>query len=133
MDVAPTGHGFRSAQWGGETIALKPTPTLDHLHIKPGKEPFEQLLGHMDRGVIVVNALGAHSGNIPNGDYSIGLSPGLYVEKGQIIGRIKDAMVAGNVYTTMQHVVAIEDRVRPTMGGSFPAILFDDVNVATKS
>jgi len=87
----------------------------------------------MDRGLIVCGALGAHSGNIPNGDFSVGLSPGLYVEKGEIAGRIKDAMITGNIYDMMQKVIGIEDRVHAANTGFYPAILFDDVNVATKS
>ncbi|MBN2621277.1 TldD/PmbA family protein, partial [candidate division WOR-3 bacterium] len=95
--------------------------------------PFKKLLTRMDRGVIVVNALGAHSGNIPNGDFSIGLAPGLYVEKGKIVGRVKDAMVAGNVYDIMKKVIAVEDSVRVTFMGAFPSILFDNVQVATNA
>lgn len=133
MKTRATGHGFKTTQWGGETIALKPTPALEHLCIEPGNEPFSNLLARMDRGVIVVNALGAHSGNIPNGDFSIGLAPGLYVEKGKIVGRIKDAMVAGNVYDIMKKVVAIEDTAHLTFMGIFPSILFDNVKVSTNA
>lgn len=133
MKVKPTGHGFKSARWGGEPVSLKPNPSLEHLWIKPGKDTFEHMLACMDRGVIVVYGLGAHSGNIPNGDFSIGLSPGMYVENGKIKGRIKDAMVSGNVYDIMKHVVAIENIARPAFGGTFPAILFDKVNVATNA
>ncbi|MBN2620037.1 TldD/PmbA family protein, partial [candidate division WOR-3 bacterium] len=32
-----TGHGFKTAQWGGETIALKPIPALEHVRIEPGQ------------------------------------------------------------------------------------------------
>jgi PmbA protein len=128
-----TGHGFKTAQWGGETVALRPTPALEHLCIEPGHVSFKKLLARMDRGVIVVNALGAHSGNIPNGDFSIGLAPGLYVEKGEVVGRIKDAMVAGNVYDIMKKVVAVEDSARRTFMGMFPSILFDNIKVSTNA
>jgi len=133
MKVDPTGHGFKSTRWGGEAISLKPNPTMEHLWIKPGKDTFPHMLERMDRGVIVVYGLGAHSGNIPNGDFSIGLSPGLYVEKGKIKGRIKNAMVAGNVYDIMKNVITIENTVRPAFGGTFPSVLFDNVNVATNA
>ena len=114
-------------------ISMKPTPALQYLSIEPGKKEFSQLIKDMDRGIIVCGALGAHSGNIPNGDFSIGLSPGLYVEKGEIRGRIKDAMVAGNIYETMRQVVDIENTIHPASTGYYPAILFDNVNVATKN
>lgn len=127
LKAGPTGHGFR----GG--ITTKPAASLGHLFIKPGDKSFAELIGLMDRGIIIAGVLGAHSGNIPNGDFSIGLSPGLYVEKGEIVGVIKDAMVAGNIYDVMKNVLAIEDTLHPANMGNFPAVLLDSVSVATKS
>jgi len=47
---------------------------------------------------------------------------------------VKDAMVAGNIYETLKNVVDIGDTLHPSQGGArVPAILFDDVSVATKS
>jgi PmbA protein len=130
--ASSTGHGYKSAMWGGETVSFKPSPALEHLTIKPGEKPFTDLLRLMDRGIVIAGVMGAHSGNILNGDFSIGLSPGLYVEGGEIVGRVKDAMVAGNVFDTMNHIIELEDTLHPASGGMFPAILFDGVSVATK-
>lgn len=124
LGVIPTGHGYKTE------VSTKPVPALEHLTIRPGTKPLADLLKLMDRGVIVGGAMGAHSGNILNGDYSIGLSPGIYVENGEIKGRVKDAMVAGNIYETLKNVIDIEDTVYPAYMGRFPAILFDDVSVA---
>lgn len=129
MNVESTGHGFKEAVWGGETISLKPVPTLTHLYMKTGDKTFSELLSLIDSGVIVAGALGAHSGNIPNGDFSIGVAPGLYVENGEIVGHIKDAMISGNIYDTMKNVIAIEDSYHPSYMGTFPAVLFDGVSV----
>ena len=133
MNVKPTGHGFKSAQWSSEKIALKPTPSLQHLYIQPGAKSFSELLKSIDKGIIIAGALGAHSGNILNGDFSIGLSPGIYVENGEIAGYVKDAMVAGNIYQILQNVVDLEDEVHFTIGGMFPAVLIDDVSVVIKN
>jgi PmbA protein len=132
LNAAPTGHGYKAAMWGGEIISLKPVPSLRHLVIEPGEWTFAEMVRSMDRGVIVGGALGGHSGNIPNGDYSIGLAPGLYVEDGEIIGHVKDAMVAGNIYRTLKNIIAIENMQHYGHGGRYPAILVEDVNVATK-
>jgi PmbA protein len=127
--VRSTGHGFKADVWGGETISMKPLPALEHLYIEPGNKDFNELLSLMDRGVIIAGALGAHSGNIPNGDFSIGVAPAIYVENGEIIGNIKDVMISGNIYDTMKNVISIEDTYHPAFMGMFPAILFDDVSV----
>ncbi len=130
MKSSPTGHGYKSAIWGGDAIALKPRPAMEYLYLKPGEKPFRDLIKSIDRGVLVAGVLGAHSGNILNGDFSIGLAPAIYVEKGEIIGRVKDAMAAGNIYETLKEGVALEDTAHPTYGGTFPAVLLDRVNVA---
>ncbi len=130
MNRPPSGHGFKSALWGGETVALKPRPALEYLYLKPGEKTFWDLVQSIDRGILVAGVLGAHSGNILNGDFSLGLAPALYVEDGRIIGRVKDAMAAGNIYETLKEVVALEDQIHPTWGGTFPAVLLDQVSVA---
>lgn len=131
MGTSSTGHGYKSAMWGGETVSFKPFPSLSHLFIQPGKQSLSEMIASMKKGVIVAGALGAHSGNILNGDYSVGLAPGLYVENGHVVGHVKDAMVAGNIFDTMKRVVEIENEQHPGSGGMFPAILFEEVNVAT--
>jgi PmbA protein len=132
LNAASTGHGHRTGQWGGDSVTLKPTPSLVHTSIKPGKKSFSELVKSIDRGIILEGVLGAHSGNIPNGDYSVGVSPALYVEKGEVLGRVKDAMVAGNVYETLKHVVDVGDTLYPSFSGWMPAVIFDDVSVMTK-
>jgi PmbA protein len=133
LDCAPTGHGFRTSMWGGDPTSQKPMPSLTRLVITPGNDSFAELIGQMDRGVIIGDPLGPHSGNIPNGDYSVGVCPGFYVEDGKIKGRIKDTMVSGNIYETLNHVSAVGDRLYPSWGGYFPAVLCDDVSVAARS
>jgi len=133
MGVESTGHGYKASMWGGETVSFKPSPSLEHLYIRTGSKSFPELVRSIEKGIIVAGAMGAHSGNIQNGDFSIGLSPGLYVEKGEILGHVKDAMIAGNVFDVMKNVVDLENAYHPAPTGTFPAVLFENVSVATRS
>jgi len=133
LNENPPGTGYRNGMWGGETIALRPRPFLDCSRIATGDISFEDMIKGIDRGVIVLGILGAHSGNILNGDFSVGLNPGYYVENGEIKGRVKDGMVAGNVYDVLQNIGSVENRLHDSlMGGKYPSILLDDVSVAAK-
>lgn len=132
LKARPTGNGFKTAMWGGETVSLRPSPSLEHLCIGTGNKSFPALLRSIDRGILVAGVMGAHSGNILNGDFSVGLSPGLYVETGEIVGHVKDAMVAGNVFDVLKEVIDIEDTQHLSPGGRFPGLLLDHVSVATK-
>ena len=123
----PTGHGWR------DDITSRPEPSLAHLTIVPGEHSFEQMLKLMGRGVVGVMALGAHSGNRLNGDYSIGLAPGLWVEDGVIVGQIKDSLVAGNVYEDLKKVIAVEDTAYYVGMDRFPSLLLDDISFTTRT
>lgn len=139
LGARSTGHGYRTELWGGEPGMLTPLPALAHPRIAPGSADFNGLLKLMGTGLIVEGALGFHSGNIPNGDFSVGANPGFWVENGEIVGRVKDAMVSGNVYETLQDVIAVGKPAIATWAASIwdstvvPALLCDNVRVATQS
>ncbi len=126
LKTLPTGHGFKSS------ISARPAPSLSHLTLTTGDKSFSSLIQSIDYGIIVAGALGAHSGNIPNGDYSVGVSPALLIENGEIIGNVKDVMIAGNIYNTLNNISAIENKLQPCFEGRFPALLFDNINVTIK-
>ncbi len=126
MKTQPTGHGFKGSMTG------KPSPSLGHLCIQQGDKTFLDLVKSMDRGIIVAGAMGAHSGNIPNGDFSIGVAPGIYIENGDIVGNVKNTMVAGNIYDVLKRVVGIEKDIPPGYAGNRPAVLLDGVSVTMK-
>ncbi|MCD4828938.1 MAG: TldD/PmbA family protein [Candidatus Cloacimonetes bacterium] len=113
-------------------------PVLNHMRIEPGEHSIEQLIAGMERGLVLEGAMGAHSGNLNNGDYSIGVTPAYYVENGKVVGRVKDAMAAGNVYETLSHVAGISrERGLAHMNyggglGHVPAVLCDNVSVTIK-
>ena len=132
MNKKSTGHGYRSAQWESDSVSLKPTPNLSYIRFQTGNKSFKELVKSIDRGIIIEGALGAHSGNIPNGDLSIGANPALYVENGEILGQVKDVMVACNIYELFKNVIDISDTLYFSYSGMMPAILFDNVSVATK-
>lgn len=133
LNEKPAGNGFRGGLWGGETISMLPTPSLQCSRIAPGNTSLEEMIACIDRGVIILGVLGAHSGNILNGDFSVGLNPGFYVENGKIKGRVRDGMVAGNVYETLKNIEHVENTIHDSiMGGKYPAILIDKVSVTAK-
>jgi PmbA protein len=126
----PTGHGFRRSMWGGDPVILKPQPYLGHLYFDRGENSFDALLKEMGKGLVVFSTLGDHTGNIPNGDFSVGLSLGLCVENGRIIGKAKDTMVSGNIYDIMKRAVAVGSESEPAYSNN-PPVLFDGVDVSS--
>ncbi len=128
-----TGHGYRSgAMFGADPLSTLPSPSLQYASIKPGDRSLSDMIKSMDKGVIIENVLGAHSGNIPNGDFSVGIE-GFYVENGEIVGRCKDVMAAGNIYELLNNVDSVSNKHDFSVFGHLtPAILFDDVSIAAQ-
>lgn len=133
IGVKPKGSGFRSSMWGGDPVALAPEPSFRNGTFMTGDTSFEEMLSMIDRGILVFGLLGAHSGNIINGDFSVGFNPGLLVEKGRIVGRVKDGMMAGNVYDVLNRVQAVQDRpFNPFFTRLDPAVLLESVSISGK-
>ncbi|MBD2081053.1 TldD/PmbA family protein [Leptolyngbya sp. FACHB-17] len=94
-----TGNGFRSG------LGSYPTPGLFNILIEPGKKSLLELIATIDNGLIVDQMLGGGAGI--SGEFSVNVDLGYRVENGQIVGRVKDTMVAGNVYTALKNLVEL--------------------------
>jgi len=121
-----TGNGHRSQ--GGQ-----PGPSPSALVITPGDTAFEDMVSDIKEGLLVEQLMGATQGNILGGDFSGNVLLGYKVENGQIAGRVKDTMVAGNIYELLKEVTTIGNDTRWV--GSFlstPSIYCPSVSVASK-
>lgn len=99
LGMNTTGNGFRPA------LGSYPTPGLFNFLIEPDSASLQDLIQYMDHGLIVDQMLGGGGGI--SGDFSINIDLGYRVENGQVIGRVKDTMVAGNVYTALKQLVKL--------------------------
>lgn len=91
---ASTGNGFRPG------LGSYPTPSLYNLLIAPGSRSLADLIAQVDHGLLVDQILGGGAGI--SGDFSVNIDLGYHIQGGQIVGRVKDTMIAGNVYTALK-------------------------------
>jgi len=94
-----TGNGFRAG------LGSYPTPGLFNCLVQPGDRSFAELITTLDDGLILDQMLGGGAGI--SGDFSINVDLGYRVKNGQIVGRVKDTMISGNVYTALKQLVAL--------------------------
>ena len=99
LGMKTTGNGFRPS------LSSYPTPGLFNFLIKPGSGNLQELIKEMDDGLIVDQMLGGGGGI--SGDFSINIDLGYRVKGGQVIGRVKDTMVSGNIYTALKQLVKL--------------------------
>jgi len=130
--TSSTGNGFRRAG-AGDYFEGQPTPAMTNAMVTPGSESLEAMIAAMDEGIIVDQVIGAGQGNILTRDFSVNVHLGFRVEKGEIVGRVKDTMVAGNAMEALNNIAAIGDCARWAFGEySSPAFLFRSLGVAAK-
>ena len=124
--VQPTGNGFRRG-------LSRPGPSLVNLCMSPGSTSTEDLIASMDEGLIVDQVLGAGQSNQLAGEFSVNLDLGYKVEKGEIVGRLKNTMVAGNIFEAFKQLGDLSDRPEWVGGGSYvPSLLFQQLGVAAR-
>ncbi len=99
LSSGTTGNGFRPG------LGSYPTPGLFNLIVEPGFKPLESLLETIEDGIIVDQMLGGGAGI--SGEFSINVDLGYRVRRGEVIGRVKDTMVAGNVYTALRNLIEL--------------------------
>ncbi|MEB3311440.1 MAG: TldD/PmbA family protein [Snowella sp.] len=116
-----TGNGFRPGLGG------YPTPSLVNCIIDGGQGSLSDLIGQVNNGLLIDQILGG--GPDISGDFSINVDLGYRIENGQIVGRVKDTMVAGNVYTVLKQILALGSD-RQWNGSCFtPSVLVEGISV----
>ena len=124
--IESSGNGFR----GGIS---RPSPSLANVCIAPGQTSVDDLIANMSEGIIVDQVMGAGQSNILAGEFSVNLDLGYKVEQGKIVGRVKDTMVAGNIFEAFSNLVDLSDRAEWVGSSSHvPHILFAGLGVAAR-
>jgi PmbA protein len=126
-DTETTGHGYRSPE-------SLPGPSTSVVRIAPGQTPVADLIGGVDEGLLIESMTGTFAGNVFSGDFSGNVHIGFKIEGGKIVGRVKDTMVAGNIFADMKELGGLSD-VAEWVGGRVqsPHILFQSLGVSSKS
>ena len=99
--------------------------------VAPGPSSFEDLVASIDEGVILDQVLGGGPGI--SGDFSINVDLGYRIQGGKIVGRIKDTMVSGNVYQSLQDAVRLGNDSEWSGSCWTPSVIVDGLSVVGKS
>ncbi|MBN1401603.1 MAG: TldD/PmbA family protein, partial [Anaerolineae bacterium] len=125
--VASTGHGSRS-------LFSPPGPSFTNLMIQGGTTPLAEMIAGLDEGLLVEDALGLGQGNVISGAFSNSLSLAFKIEHGEIVGRVKDVSIAGNVYDVLRRVAAISQESQWVYYSlKLPYVLIEEMNVVAKA
>ncbi|GFN36114.1 TldD/PmbA family protein [Tepidimicrobium xylanilyticum] len=109
--VESTGNGYR-------TSYKSPISTsTSNLYVGKGDKSLEEILKTMDRGLLITDVQGLHSGLDPvSGDYSLS-ALGYEIENGRIKRPVNQITIAGNIFETLMDIEEIGNDLRFSMDG----------------
>lgn len=122
LNMSPTGNGGGASPVSNNTIVLG------------GDKSYGEMLAGIDEGVLIENTMGAWAGNPYGGQVSGNIALGYKIEKGKVVGRIKDCMFSVNVFTDLRDNLAALSREQHWRGNTcYPYLQLANVNISTKS
>ena len=110
-----------------------------HAVVSPGPRTSAELLASLEDGLYLTeNLIGFGQSNILNGDFSCNVGVGYRVRNGEIVGRVKDTMLSGNLCDIMNGKVELSsdthyDNGDPRYHGVYPHAVVEGVTVSAKA
>ncbi|MBL7716540.1 MAG: TldD/PmbA family protein [Bdellovibrionales bacterium] len=120
LGIPATGNASRS-------IKAQPSISTTNLVMPAGKTPFDQMIGSIDRGILIVDLMGVHTANPVTGDFSLGAS-GILIESGKLTRPVRGFAVAGNVLDLFAKITDIGSDQR-----SFGSVWCPSIRIAELS
>lgn len=127
LGIHPTGNGFRAIPFEKyKSFTAGVATDFSNLIMEPGDVPLNTLFRDTDLGIEVHQVNGILLGDLIGGDFSGSLEIAYLVRNGERVGRIKNAMIAGNFFQIFKHQLVDISRERVwtgTFGGCSGALL----------
>ncbi|MHB1134831.1 MAG: TldD/PmbA family protein [Chloroflexota bacterium] len=127
MGAESTGNGFRS-------LESLPGPSTTNTMMAEGDMSLAEMIADIKEGLIVYQVMGAWAGNLLAGDFSANIHLGFRIANGRLAGRVKDTMIAGNIYELFKDRLRAVGSEAEWVGGSvkLPPLYFRALSVAGK-
>ena len=123
--VKSTGNGFKSSY--ASPISVSPT----NFYIEPGIDSLEEMTKKINKGLIITDFAGLHSGaNSITGDFSLA-AKGFYIEDGIKTHPVEQITVAGNFFTLLNNIEEIGSDLKfPMSSVGSPSIVIKELSIA---
>ena len=123
--VKSTGNGFKASY--ASPISVSPT----NFYIEPGVNSLEEMTKKIDKGLIITDLAGLHSGaNSITGDFSLA-AKGFYIESGVKTHPVEQITVAGNFFTLLTDIEEVGNDLKfPMSSVGSPSIMIKELSIA---
>ena len=133
FDLATAGAcNVESTGSAGRDYTAQPQPGTSNVELVPGDARFEDTLAGIREGLLVYDCIGGGQSNVLAGDVALNVSSAFRIENGKVAGRVKDTVIAGNVYDMFKNVAAVGNTVRDLGVYHVPFVMFSGLKVAAR-
>ena len=124
--------GVESTGSARRSLATMPTPGTSLIVVEEGDATFDEMVSEMGDGLIVERLLGAGQSNILGGEFKANVLLGYRVQGGEVVGRVKNTLISGNVYSALENIRGLESKSH-WVGGALkvPAISCGGISATT--
>ncbi len=123
LKTGTSGNGFRPS------LGRYPTPGLVNLIVAPGEGKLQDLISQLDEGLVIDQLLGEDADL--SGEFSANIELGYRIQNGEITGRVKDTMVAGNIYTALNNLITLGGDQEINGSYKTPSVVVDGLSVVS--
>ncbi len=124
--------GVKSTGSGDRVGASLPAPSTSNLVVEAGGVSLADMVRGVKEGLLVEQLMGASQTNVLGGDFSGNVLLGYKIENGEIVGRVKDTVVSGNVYQALNRIEAVGSEARWVGSVFTPPIMCASLAVGSK-
>jgi PmbA protein len=121
--VASTGNAVRSS------AKSLPGVGTTNLYIKTGDVSRLDQVKSLQKGILILSAMGVHTANPVSGDFSIGIS-GLWIENGEPLYPVKEAIISGNILDMFKRVESVGSELVFYGSTGSPSILIGAMDIS---
>lgn len=103
-------------------------PTTAHVTnwvLPAGERPWEDVAADLPSAILITGFLGGNTNSL-TGDFSFGIR-GLLLERGEVVGRLSEMNVSGNLLQLFHRLVALGDDPWQYSSLRSPTLVFDDI------
>jgi PmbA protein len=122
--VNSTGNAVR-----GSAMSLSGVGVRNLFIEKISKSADSNIVQSLSKGIVILSAMGVHTANPVSGDFSVGIS-GLWVENGQSLYPVKEAVISGNILEMFAKIEATGHDMKFYGNVGSPSLLIGEMDVS---
>lgn len=118
-----TGNSIRGSYRSSPSLSVR------HLKLEPGGG-MDSVITGLKQVLKVTDIMGMHTVDPISGEFSVGVN-GMLIENGTEAYPVREAAIAGNLYSMLGHVVHVGDDTRSFGSVQTPSILIEEMDISS--